>query len=163
MSILKAPSGTFNSPYYPEKYVDYWNCSYFITVDKSALVNIIFNSFQLNSDEYVQIFDGPTTYSTLVMNINGAYDPAFLPSLVSSTNELLVVFTARQNLNYYDSYDYFAGPGFLASYYSVIDRLNHEYMTASQRYSFDFYPTTYAFVYLLQIIPGSNSTNSSGK
>ena len=124
-SVLTAPDGTFNSPYYPEIYANYWNCSYFITVDNSSVISLLFDNLQLTDGyDFVRVYDGPSTSSQLLALISGEFSLTTSPSVVSSTNELLVVYTTGNRGGSYYPYTDYKGSLFHATYKSVTKRWN---------------------------------------
>ncbi|XP_039305004.1 cubilin isoform X2 [Solenopsis invicta] len=86
-------SGIIHSTDYPQNYPHLQNCEWLLEVDSNHLVNLTFLDFDIEisancSDDYVQIFDGPTRDDTLLGRHCSNQLP---PTYISSSNQMLVV------------------------------------------------------------------------
>ena len=88
-------TGVITSPYYPGYYAnDSW-CEWLVTAAFGHVIRLEFFYFQLEAtgpqflNDYVEVFDGNSTYSTSLGRFCGHTHPAMLES---SSNNLLVVF-----------------------------------------------------------------------
>ena len=88
-------TGVIKSPYYPGYYAnDSW-CEWLVTAAFGHVIRLEFFYFQLEAtgpqclNDYVEVFDGNSTYSALLGRFCGHTHPAMLES---SSNNLLVVF-----------------------------------------------------------------------
>lgn len=88
-------TGVITSPYYPGYYAnDSW-CEWLVTAAIGHVIRLEFFYFQLEAtgpqclSDYVEVFDGNSTYSTSLGRFCGHTHPAMLES---SSNNLLVVF-----------------------------------------------------------------------
>ncbi|XP_033347146.1 cubilin [Bombus vosnesenskii] len=86
-------TGIIFSKNYPKNYPHSQNCKWLIQVDQNYIVNMTFLDFDIEdsrncTDDYVQIYDGPTTDSPLLGTHCGNELP---PSYESTSNEMLVV------------------------------------------------------------------------
>ena len=88
-------TGVIMSPYYPGYYAnDSW-CEWLVTAAIGHVIRLEFFYFQLEAtgpqclSDYVEVFDGNSTYSTSLGRFCGHTHPAMLES---SSNNLLVVF-----------------------------------------------------------------------
>ena len=88
-----------------QKYSNDMNCNW--TISSNAKLELAFIRFQIESGyDFVKVYDGPTSSSTLI----GEYDGDSLPTLItSSSHELSVTFTADGSV---------VKSGFLANYHS---------------------------------------------
>ncbi|XP_054002675.1 cubilin [Hylaeus anthracinus] len=88
-----ADAGIIHSPNYPQNYPYKLNCEWLIQVDKNYVVNFTFLDFDIEhtnncTDDYVEIYDGPTKDSPLMARLCKNMLP---PPYVASSNEMLVV------------------------------------------------------------------------
>ena len=88
-------TGVITSPYYPGYYAnDSW-CEWLVTAAFGHVIRLKFFYFQLEAtgpqclNDYVEVFDGNSTYSASLGRFCGHTHPAMLES---SSNNLLVVF-----------------------------------------------------------------------
>ena len=88
-------TGVITSPYYPGYYAnDSW-CEWLVTAAFGHVIRLEFFYFQLEAtgpqclNDYVEVFDGNSTYSASLGRFCGHTHPAMLES---SSNNLLVVF-----------------------------------------------------------------------
>ncbi|CAK9795155.1 Cubn [Anthophora quadrimaculata] len=86
-------TGVIFSTNYPQNYPNKQNCEWLLQVDQNYVVNITFLDFDIEdtkncTDDYVQIYDGPTKMSPLLATHCRNELP---PSYVSTGNEMLVV------------------------------------------------------------------------
>ncbi|XP_072335393.1 cubilin-like [Scyliorhinus torazame] len=108
---LDDDSGTFTSPNYPRSYPNNTKCTWYIFVDSDERIQIIFIDVQLEatpgcSNDYIKIYDGPSTSSPLLSKICTGSNRAF----TSSSNAMTIHFQS-------DSQN--TGPGFTANYYEM--------------------------------------------
>ena len=89
---------------YNGTYLDHMNCNW--TISSNAKLELAFIRFQTESGyDFVKVYDGPTSSSTLI----GEYDGDSLPTLItSSSHELFITFTTDQSV---------IKSGFLAHYH----------------------------------------------
>ncbi|KOC70062.1 Cubilin [Habropoda laboriosa] len=104
-----ADTGVLYSTNYPQNYPHKQNCEWFLQVDQNYVVNLTFTDFDIEdtkncTDDYVEIYDGPTKESPLIARHCRNQLP---PSYVSSGNEMLVVMRTDSIL---------AAKGFYAEY-----------------------------------------------
>ena len=90
---------------YNGTYLDHMNCNW--TISSNAKLELAFIRFQTESGyDFVKVYDGPTSSSTLI----GEYDGDSLPTLITgSSHELFMSFTTDGSVT---------NPGFLANYHS---------------------------------------------
>ena len=90
---------------YNGTYLNNMNCNW--TISSNAKLELAFIRFQTESGyDFVKVYDGPTSSSTLI----GEYDGDSLPTLItSSSHELFMSFTSDGSVT---------NPGFLANYHS---------------------------------------------
>lgn len=97
-------SGSFSDGSGTSNYLNNLNCSWLMHPAGASSVTLHFNSFNTESNDYVTIYDGPTTAAPSL----GAYSGTFAPAdIVSSGGNLLVTFTSNGSV---------AAPGFDCSY-----------------------------------------------
>ncbi|XP_071569184.1 cubilin isoform X2 [Temnothorax nylanderi] len=88
-----AISGIIHSANYPQNYPHLQNCEWLLEVDSNHLVNLTFLDFDVEnsgncSDDFVEIFDGPTKDDPLLgIHCSNQLPPIYL----SSSNQMLVV------------------------------------------------------------------------
>ncbi|CAH3157121.1 unnamed protein product [Pocillopora meandrina] len=89
---------------YNGTYLNNMNCNW--TISSNAKLELAFIRFQIESGyDFVKVYDGPTSSSTLI----GEYDGDSLPTLItSSSHELFMSFTTDGSVT---------NPGFLANYH----------------------------------------------
>ena len=103
--ILTSPNGSFTSPNYPKNYNDNDNVCWVVIVSSGYVVRLTFSTFITEANfDYVRVYDGTSTDSSLLLSASGNYIP---PAITSSSKEMLVAFTS-------DSSNVFTG--FLANY-----------------------------------------------
>ena len=89
---LTSCNGSFSDGSGTSNYLNNLNCSWLIHPAGATAVTLHFNSFNTESNDYVTIYDGPTTASPSL----GAYSGAFAPAdIVSSGGNLLVTFVSN--------------------------------------------------------------------
>ena len=95
--ILTTSAGEFQSPNYPNSY--YNNLSYSWLIDGQNNVAILFNYCYIEpGHDFVRLYDGNWTSSPLLFEASGDRN---CPNLtVSSTNQMLVVFTSDGSVTY---------------------------------------------------------------
>ncbi|KAL7058505.1 hypothetical protein AAHC03_016360 [Spirometra sp. Aus1] len=91
---LMTDKGTLTSPNYPNKYPQNINCTWVIEVPVGFSVVLTFENFTLEGYincpyDYVEVFDGPSESSPLLLKICGLEVP---PSIQSSHNTMAVRF-----------------------------------------------------------------------
>ncbi|XP_055498218.1 CUB domain-containing protein 2 [Leucoraja erinacea] len=109
--VLTGLSGMLSSPEYPDNYPNNAECRWFIRVSNQSVINLIFYDFHLESNEdcsfdYVAMFDGSSLNARHWGHYCGGTRP---PDIISSANELLVVFKSDFNIG---------ARGFKAFYFS---------------------------------------------
>uniref|UniRef100_A0A914WPV4 Cubilin n=1 Tax=Plectus sambesii TaxID=2011161 RepID=A0A914WPV4_9BILA len=116
---LTGMNGVLQSPSYPDAYLPHMNCRYDITVPPSHLVRLTFSAFDLEAEtstdrncnyDYISIyetFDNDETFTGFHGRFCGAMVP---PSIVSSTNQLVVLFKSDRSVN---------NAGFSATYTAI--------------------------------------------
>uniref|UniRef100_A0A4W3IJA7 CUB domain containing protein 2 n=1 Tax=Callorhinchus milii TaxID=7868 RepID=A0A4W3IJA7_CALMI len=114
--VLTGLSGLLSSPQYPDNYPNNAECRWVMQVSNSTVVSLVFYDFQLEKSEdcsfdYVSLFDGPSVSHRHLGHFCGGTKP---PDIVSSTNQLLLVFKSDFNIG---------GRGFKASYFSACSTL----------------------------------------
>ena len=112
---LTAANGIFASPNYPGDYFSNSSCYWLIRVASGSVANLTFITFQVESRyDVVSVYDGSTTAARLLLAASNNFTthPVLPPSVVSSTNEMLVVFTSNDAVHL---------QGFSATYESVIN------------------------------------------
>ena len=90
-AALTSSNGTFTSPNFPRAYKTNSNCRWLITVDSDLVVDLSFNPIYLAYMDYIRIYDGALTSDRLILDSRTTQNT--WPEIVSSTNEMLVVFT----------------------------------------------------------------------
>ena len=124
-TTLTTSTGTFNDGSGTSNYTDDAACKWLIQPTGASTVTLSFSSFDLESGyDFVKVYDGTTTSSTLL----GSYSGSTIPSAISSTgSSMLVYFTS----------DYMeTGAGFSASYKGNTSSTSSSY--ASLPYSTSF-------------------------
>jgi hypothetical protein len=107
--------GYFSTPYYPSNYPDFSDCIWRFNVLHDRVVHIDFHGIidiepHPNCDyDYLEIRDGPNSYSPLLARICG--NQGSLPSITSTSNTLWAHFHSDHGATH---------QGFLATYTSVI-------------------------------------------
>ncbi|KAK1165222.1 CUB domain-containing protein 2 [Acipenser oxyrinchus oxyrinchus] len=109
--VLTGLSGIISSPDYPDNYPNNAECYWTVRVSDHTVVSLVFLDFQLENNEecnfdYVATFDGSAMTDKHLGNYCGGNKP---PDIISSTNQLLVVFKSDFNIG---------GRGFKAYYFS---------------------------------------------
>ncbi|KAM5322410.1 scavenger receptor cysteine-rich domain-containing protein DMBT1-like isoform 2-T2 [Glossophaga mutica] len=115
--LLTNASGSFTSPWYPEKYPTNMTCAWDIWVDDRARVKLTFDMLALENaqgcpHDFVEIFDGPQGESFSL----GRFCSGSTPVFTSSSNRLTVVFHSN---------DIVTNRGFHATYESVVQAENN--------------------------------------
>ncbi|XP_035883318.1 deleted in malignant brain tumors 1 protein [Phyllostomus discolor] len=115
--LLTNASGSFTSPWYPEKHPTNVTCAWDIQVDDRAHVKLTFDMLALESThgcphDFVEIFDGPWNESLSL----GRFCSGTTPVFTSSSNHLTVVF---------HSTDTVTNSGFHATYESIMQDENN--------------------------------------
>ena len=88
------------SPMYPaESYPANQNCSWNITVEEFHLISLIFDYFNLPNckDNYISIFDGPSTKSTLLKKLCQS-KMALTTAWNSTGNSMFIVYKSGRDL-----------------------------------------------------------------
>ncbi|TWW71482.1 Cubilin Precursor [Takifugu flavidus] len=110
---LTSPSGTITSPGHPSIYPHGANCTWYITVSPGNLVQLVFESFNLEyhtncNFDYVEVYDNGTVQTGSKL---GRYcGRSVPPSITSTDNQLTLLFVSDTSL---------ATEGFSASYVSI--------------------------------------------
>ncbi|NXD11119.1 CUZD1 protein, partial [Nothocercus nigrocapillus] len=109
--LLTGHNGTFISPNYPKPYPEFTYCVWHIQTARKSKINLEFDDFFLELDkncrfDFVAIYDGLTTNSSLIGKVCGRSQPKF----ESSSNAMTIVLAA----DYANSYR-----GFSAQYTSI--------------------------------------------
>ncbi|XP_043569093.1 deleted in malignant brain tumors 1 protein-like [Chiloscyllium plagiosum] len=104
-------NGSFASPNYPRNYPNNAKCTWYIFMDSNERIRLGFGEIQLEtsphcSNDYVAIYDGPSTNSPVLATICTGSSHVF----ISSSNTMTIYFES-------DSRD--TGPGFTAHYYKI--------------------------------------------
>lgn len=91
---FSTPTGNIHSLNYPDTYPHNSDCSWLITVQENARVELTFNSFNLESAtncvyDYVKVYDGDSAASSLLLTWCGSSLPS--PPVISSTNNTMFV------------------------------------------------------------------------
>ncbi len=82
-------TSTITSPYYPNDYTNYLNCTWVISVNRDSRVILIFDEFITDSHyDFVQVFDGNSVQSKSIGKFWGSESK----NLISSSNSLTVQF-----------------------------------------------------------------------
>ena len=113
-TVLTDHNGVFGSNNYPYSYDSNTTCYWLITVSDSSVVSLTFTDLNVESPhDVVSIYDGATTDSRLLLTASNNFTtyPVLSPTVVSSTNEMLVVFTSNEAIEL---------QGFLVTYFSVM-------------------------------------------
>ena len=107
-TIVTSVCGTFTFPNYPIHYDNNLDVCWLIVGQNSVRISFQFLSNEPSSD-YVRVFDGNSRTDPLLLNARGNRAGSNNHSVVSSTNQMLVVFTSDSHRSY---------RGFAASYSS---------------------------------------------
>ncbi|MCS6904179.1 MAG: CUB domain-containing protein [Bacteroidia bacterium] len=91
-TILTAPSGSFSDGSGIEDYRPGTLCKWLIQPPQAEAITLNFSSFNINEQDQVFIFDGPSTTSPLIGAYTGNQIP---PTITSSGGSLLVYFVVR--------------------------------------------------------------------
>ncbi|XP_053524644.1 deleted in malignant brain tumors 1 protein-like [Artibeus jamaicensis] len=115
--LLTNASGSFSSPWYPNKYPTNVTCAWDIQVDHRAHVKLTFDMLALENiygcpHNFVEIFDGPQSESLSL----GRFCSGITPVFTSSSHRLTVVFHSNDNVT---------NSGFHATYESVMQDENN--------------------------------------
>ncbi|MDO4726247.1 MAG: M4 family metallopeptidase [Porphyromonadaceae bacterium] len=113
--ILTNASGTITDGSGDDQYKPQSNCKWVIKTTTDKIIQLTFTSFELenvysngNMSDYVAVYDGPTTASTLIGKYGGTTIP---PVLRSTSNDMLVHFVSDK---------YVERQGFDAKYETVV-------------------------------------------
>lgn len=118
-------SGTFADGSGTSNYLNNLNCSWLIHPANATSINLHFNSFNTEANDFVTIYDGATTAAPSL----GAYSGSFAPAdIVSSGGNLLVTFTSNGTA---------VAPGFDCSYTCIT---NVGIAEADELLNFSVYP-----------------------
>ncbi|XP_036315022.1 cubilin [Pipistrellus kuhlii] len=98
--ILTEPTGTIQSPGHPNIYPHGINCTWYILIEPGFAINLIFRRFHLQfhyncTSDYLEVYEIDS--GTSLGRYCGKSVP---PSLISSTNSLMLVFVADSDLAY---------------------------------------------------------------
>ena len=108
-TVLTTANGSISTPNYPGFYNFFVSVCWVISRPVGYQVTLSFNTF---STEYawdvVRIYDGTSTNSQQLLSASGGTKPS---AVTSSSNQMLIFFTSDHAVN---------GPGFLATFNSVI-------------------------------------------
>ncbi|XP_055887821.1 CUB and sushi domain-containing protein 3-like isoform X3 [Biomphalaria glabrata] len=108
-TILRNSSGNISSPGYPEDYPENYYFTKLISGPTGKIVTL--SIYFLDTErccDFLQIFDGPTTQSSLLANLSGSVDYESVPyTITSSSNKIFVCFKTDVSIS---------GAGFYASY-----------------------------------------------
>jgi len=101
-TIITASSGSLSDGSGIYNYLDNTNCSWLIKPTNAATITLTFTSFYTEQNfDYVKIYDGPTTSSSLL----GSFSGSTIPSSINSTGgEMLIIFTSDLS-NTYDGWN----------------------------------------------------------
>ena len=91
-----APVGTFSDNSGNEDYMNLADCRKLIQIPDADYINLTFTAFDLDEgNDFVRVYDGPTTGDALLAEFTGSS----LPAMVTSTGgTMLVQFTSDQNV-----------------------------------------------------------------
>nr|XP_006820566.1 PREDICTED: suppressor of tumorigenicity 14 protein homolog [Saccoglossus kowalevskii] len=110
-------TGAFSSPNYPNGYYNNDDlCTYTITVASGSSIQLTFTAFDTESYDHVYVYDGLSTYNSLLLDASGSFVPA---PVLSSGNTLYVVFDSDSSVTHtgfyatYTTLDYESGFGSL--------------------------------------------------
>ncbi|XP_075049280.1 embryonic protein UVS.2-like isoform X3 [Mixophyes fleayi] len=111
-NLLNNINGIVNSANYPSAYPNDVSCVWLIRTP-SGQVTLNFNGFDIQSSpncvsDYIKIYDGPSKTSPVLLD--KTCGTKLIPSIVSSTNQMLVEFVSDSSVT---------GVGFKATYSSV--------------------------------------------
>ncbi|KAJ1170309.1 hypothetical protein NDU88_002187 [Pleurodeles waltl] len=132
--VLTGLSGVIASPDYPENYPNNAECQWIIRVTPFSVIKLVFTDFQMENNEecnfdYVAIFDGPSMEDRHIDHYCGTMKP---PDVISSSNELMVMFKSDFNIG---------GRGFKAHFYS--GECHEVYTAVKGNFSSPQYPNSY--------------------
>ena len=114
-SVITAYSGVFSSPNYPGFYGKHLNCSWLINLVNGSGVRLSINNFMTEANyQFLQVYDGNSSSSPLLLNISGAVGN--YPAFVSSSKNMLVLFSTKNGVQF---------KGFTASFYGMF---HHTYL-----------------------------------
>ncbi|XP_071605716.1 scavenger receptor cysteine-rich domain-containing protein DMBT1-like isoform X3 [Heliangelus exortis] len=108
--LLSSPSGTLQSPFYPNNYPNNANCVWEIEAESNFLVTLVFRDVQMEGgrclSDYLAVYDGPLYTSPLL----GKFCSGSYHTYTSSSNLLTLRFYSNSRHTY---------RGFQADYYST--------------------------------------------
>ena len=101
ISTFTSPKGWFTSPNFPGRYGNNLNCNWLITTNIStAVVMLDIQKFIIDrNNDFVLVYDGPTTSSPLLAVATGLYYSGLVP-IVSSSTEMLVVLNSDDRISF---------------------------------------------------------------
>jgi len=89
-SIVTGPSGTITSPDYPSNYANNLDCTINIQVAAGSKILLHFTYFTTEiGNDFIVVYDGPSTSSFIVLQHSGSTIPA---DLTSSSNQMTLRF-----------------------------------------------------------------------
>ncbi|XP_055502765.1 deleted in malignant brain tumors 1 protein-like [Leucoraja erinacea] len=108
---LDNANGIVSSPYYPDSYPNSASCIWHIRVESHQIIDLQFSDFDLEMGQnclldYVAIYDGPSTNSTLLARL--CSNPS--EALISSSNSMTIYFRSDHSVT---------SRGFIARYQSL--------------------------------------------
>ncbi|XP_069755899.1 scavenger receptor cysteine-rich domain-containing protein DMBT1-like [Narcine bancroftii] len=111
--LLGGASGSVVSPGYPDNYTDNAACIWYIRVNGSKIIDLWFIAFDLEessgcSYDYVAIYDGPSTSSSLIAKLCHDSNETF----TSTSNSMTIYFRSDSSVT---------RRGFVANYRSIYD------------------------------------------
>jgi len=94
---LTDANGKFASPNYPDAYDTYLNCFWRITVNKSAVISLSFDTLSLDESSSLKVFNGPNNLSSVLLYVNNGFTAGSKLTFISTANQILVVFNSSWN------------------------------------------------------------------
>lgn len=96
--MLTSSSGLLTSPDYPGPYPDDYDCQWIIRVASASKIRLTFSHFDIESFDFVEVYDGASVSGRLLLKHSGSTVPG---DVVSSSNEMLVRFVTDGTGNYF--------------------------------------------------------------
>ena len=103
--VHNSSSGFIKSPNFPRNYPDNARCQYLIMYwDSAKRITLNFQQFSLEASDtcgydFMKIFDGDSTSSTALGRANGYCGSLKPPTLTSTGNSILIVFSSDNSLS----------------------------------------------------------------
>uniref|UniRef100_H2YKV3 CUB domain-containing protein n=1 Tax=Ciona savignyi TaxID=51511 RepID=H2YKV3_CIOSA len=153
--VYTSSVGSLQSPGHPTPYPHGANCTYYISVHPSLLINLHFIAFALEDadingvcSDFVEVFDGPSSNAVSLGRFCGSYLP---PDTTSSGHELRILFSAGDSIN---------DDGFAAAYSTVNARCGGSLTTSDGYFQSPNFPFAYdhntVCTWLIDISQGSS-------